>query len=51
MVYRVVVFGKDVEFTKNRREADIAFKESRGQVELWLVSTNGSATLLNKKIS
>jgi hypothetical protein len=51
MVYRVLVFGTDVEFTRSRKEADVAFKESRGQVELWGVSADGTAVLLSKKIS
>lgn len=51
MVYRVLVFGTDVEFTRSRKEADAAFKDSRGQVELWGVNADGTAVLLNKKVN
>lgn len=49
-VYRVTVFGKDVEFTPNLRDAEDAFKDSRNAVMLWSVDANGNATLLKKKL-
>ena len=49
MVYRVVAFGVDVEFTKSLKEAESAFKDSRGNVRLFAVAPDGSAKLLKQK--
>ena len=48
-VYRVTVYGTDVEFTPNLRDAEDAFKDSSRDVKLWSVGANGNATLLRQK--
>ena len=51
MIYRVLSFGKDVEFTKSLKDAESAYKESRGDVQLWEVQASGKARLLKQKYS
>ena len=48
MIYRVVSYGIDVEFTSSLKDAELAFKDAR-VAELWRVGENGNATLLRKK--
>jgi len=48
-VFRVVTRGTDVEFTDNRKSADLAFKEAEAGTNLWEVQESGSAALLRSK--
>jgi hypothetical protein len=46
MTYRVVAFGVDVEFTKDKKAAFAAFKDTRG-ASIWEIA-EGHAKLLGR---
>lgn len=48
-VYRVVSYGKDVEFTPDLKVAEYAFKDCSEQVTLYEVQQDGSAKCIKQK--
>lgn len=49
MIYKVLSKGVCVEYTNNKKSADLAFKETGRGSEMFVVFADGSAKLLERK--